>query len=447
MGLWSLLSAATTLGVISNFGFSNGLIKFGAQFIAEKKTKRIQLFVGTANAANIFLSLPLLLLFYFLSNVFAKSILTNSQFIEFEGVLPFCLLSLYINNIASSFISILDGCKEFKIRCQIQVVGYIFYTIFCLFFIKHFGLFAIALALCIQNFFLLIMAFWFTYLKKITTSLFPFNFKISIFKKLTAYGLKFQLINLLVFLFDPIVKFFITQNLGLATTGIYELTNKIIIQIRSIVVNLLQVMIPNVAGIKNKEDLNLYVSSSIKTNSFLSINAAIATLFVLPITSIFFIGIVSTSYIQCSIIMLFAWLTTMLTAPFYFACLGLEKLWILIVQHFLYCLISILLFYLFSNKLSISNVYLIPASSLVLGSLFLSIQFKRHINISLFLITKRYFLYFVVFLLSIITVVYIYPFHEYLALGTLIFITIVWLILLSRSTELKSFYSTFFKPI
>src|SRR6187551_1290387 len=49
LGVWSLVVAATSIGQISSFGFSNSLVRYLPELISQNDRKRIQLYLGTIN--------------------------------------------------------------------------------------------------------------------------------------------------------------------------------------------------------------------------------------------------------------------------------------------------------------------------------------------------------------------------------------------------------------
>lgn len=439
MGIWSLLSASTTLGLISNFGIGNGVIKFSAEAIGINATKDLKLIAGTANITSILISLPFVFLFYQLSNLFVSPILASEQMNLFRSILSICMLSLYVSNISSTFISLLDGYQKFRERCFVQIIGYLIYCVIVVAFVKKYMLLAVAYALVIQSFWVLIASSIYSYRVGVTSSLIPFQFDIISFKKLIKYGVKFQLINLLVFLFDPITKFFITKNFGLSVTGTYEIANKLIIQIRTIVVNLLQVMVPQIAAFKNGSyEVYEYVQKNIFQNSFLSLNIAIAILFVLPAASFFFIGIVTPAFMFCAILLLFAWLSNMLIAPLYFACLGLGNLNLLLLQHLAYSSITLVFFLCFGNRLNANTVFFVPSTSLFLGSILLYTMYNSKVQRRVNLLSKEQKGYSYIFFFGA-TIIAICSIKNMLLLlpYCYILIFIIWTFFFSKSEELR----------
>jgi O-antigen/teichoic acid export membrane protein len=63
MGVWALVTAATSIGQISSFGFGNGLVRFIPELALEKNTEKIKALFGTVTVLNFILSLPFLAVF------------------------------------------------------------------------------------------------------------------------------------------------------------------------------------------------------------------------------------------------------------------------------------------------------------------------------------------------------------------------------------------------
>lgn len=197
MGVWSLVIAATAIGQISNFGFSNGLIKYIPELIISNDKKGIQQFTGTANIANIALSAPLLVALYVPTLWFADSILTPEQLHLFKQIIPWCMLSILLNNIASVFAFLFDGFQLFFVRSMIQSAGFVVFLIVGLILASIEGLPGIAQALCCQSLFVLISYSLVARNKNLTESYFPLLFNKPAFRQLFSFGMKFQLISLL----------------------------------------------------------------------------------------------------------------------------------------------------------------------------------------------------------------------------------------------------------
>ena len=395
MGLWSIVVASTSLGLISNFGLSNGLIRYVAQFNGKKDDASINSYIATANAVNLLFSLPIIALLYFPSKYYGASVLTTLQFESFSKILPWSLLSIYLNNLSSSYICLLDGFQSFFTRSIIQSIGFIVFGIFAIILASYSGLLGISLALCIQSIFVFICSLFIVNKRKYLPFVFPVYFESKAFKSLIGYGVKFQLITILVFLFDPIIKFCLTKLFGLSVTGVYELANKVLIQFRNIVVNLNQVITPAVASISDKREINLYLQTSFKSNYWKAVNISIFALCCMPLASYFFTGTIDLLYFNAYIFLSFGWLANIVCSPFYYSFLGIDKLFYPIIEHCLHALVPIVIFFLFSDYLPLNLSFLLPSIALFSGSIYLIYAGKIYykLNEVFAIITKEKVIY------------------------------------------------------
>lgn len=439
MGIWSVVIASTTLGLISNFGLSNGLIKYVAEFKEKEDSVSILLFAGTANAINILFSLPIIALLYFPSKYYGISVLSGSQLTTFLEILPWCMFSVFLNNILSTYICLLDGFQSFFSRSITQSIGFVVFGISAIVLASYNGLIGISWALCIQAGFVFTISLIIIYKKKYLTYLFPVKLNSTACKKLIGYGVKFQTITILVFLFDPIVKFCLTKFFGLNATGIYELSNKVVIQFRNIVVNVNQVITPAVASIHEKQKINLYLEDVFASNYWNAINISILALSVMPMASYFFTGTIDPTYFSAYIFLSIGWLCNMLSTPFYYSFLGLGKMRFPIIQHFLYSLVTISFFALSQNHISLNLSFVIPSLALFIGGIYLiRAGFLYHkISISALRLFKQNYFYVYLILVTALLINQAFFYGKYYIIIILCSFC-MWLYWLLKSEKIKN---------
>ncbi|MEO8861491.1 MAG: hypothetical protein ABI358_08715, partial [Ginsengibacter sp.] len=108
LGVWSLVVAATSIGQISSFGFSNSLVRYLPEMIFKDQREDVRKMLGTINFSNFFLTLPILLLLYVPAVQYAAHLLNPQQLIIFKSVIPLSMASLFINNLFSVYTYFLD---------------------------------------------------------------------------------------------------------------------------------------------------------------------------------------------------------------------------------------------------------------------------------------------------------------------------------------------------
>lgn len=397
LGVWSLIVAATSIGQISNLGFSNSLVRYLPEMILKKKEEDIKNMIGTINLTNFIISLPLLLLLYFPAVIYASNLLSPALLPVFKSVIPVTMAALFINNLFSVYSYLLDAMQKYYLRCLVQIAGWIIFMVLSLLLMPAFGLYGVAVALLIQYVVQFTAILLVVYFKKLLHKIAPFHFDKKSFKMIYAFGIKSQSISILVIFFDPLVKYFITKNIGLSATANYEIGNKIVMQARNLLVNANQVIIPNIVLHKEAGTENRYFENVLIKNIFLSISAGMILLLFAPLAVYFFSEKNNNALMLCVIILNIGWVTNMITSVHYYCCIGVDKIGKLVLYHLLLS-VCVIVFYSILNYYSGTSLlyYAVPAVALFLGSIYNSYLLSGKIKNVFIWLRSRHFLYFLV---------------------------------------------------
>jgi len=397
LGVWSLVVAATSIGQISNLGFSNSLVRYLPTMILKNQKEDINKMIGTINFTNLIITLPLLILLYFPAVFYATYLLSPSQLLIFKSIIPLSMGALFINNLFSVYSYLLDAMQKYYLRCIVQITGWVFFLVLSVFFMPRYGLYGIAMAFFIQYLVQFGMVLLVIYFKKLLPKVAPFHFDKKSFQIVSSFGLKSQSISILVIFFDPLVKFFITKNIGLLATANYEIGNKIVMQARNLLVSANQVIIPKIVIQKESGTENHYFEGILAKNIFFSISAGMLLLLFTPLAVYFFSSEHDNTLILCTIILNVGWVCNMITSVHYYCSIGLDKIGRLVLYHLTLSLIVIVL-YFFLNHYSHLTVlyYAVPSVALFVGSIYNSYILSKKINNVFSWLRSGYFLYFVV---------------------------------------------------
>jgi O-antigen/teichoic acid export membrane protein len=92
-----------------------------------------------------------------------------------------------------------------------------------------------------------------------TKRTFFLRFESKIFGDVLNYGLNFQLSSLAQIIYDPLTKFLIKKFSGVESVGLYELVSKLLLQVRQVVVVGVNILVPYIAELYEKNRiLDLY---------------------------------------------------------------------------------------------------------------------------------------------------------------------------------------------
>lgn len=397
LGVWSLIVAATAIGQISNFGFSSSIVRYFPEMLSKKQMHALSRMMGTINLSNFLLTLPLLILLYFPAVYYGKILLQPAQFEIFKPILLFSMTALFLNNLFLVYSYTLDAMEKHHVRSKIQISGWIIFLILSLLFLPAYGLKGIAIAMLIQNSYQLILIIIMVSRTRIFATIYPISIDKTSFNKVISFGANSQAISILTIFFDPLIKYFITKNIGLAGVGNYELANKIVVQVKNLLVNASQVVIPKmvknkVAGLEND-----YFSRISSNNHLLAIMAAMFNILVAPVAVYFFSGHFDVLLMQCIILLNIGWTINMLTIPHYFSSIGLDKINKLVIYHLLLSL-CVLVGYLFIHHRQADFLFYfaVPPFALLIGSLYNSYLLHKVIHYPFSWLKSGSFIYFIV---------------------------------------------------
>ncbi len=416
LGVWSLVVAATSIGQISNLGFSNSLVRYLPEMILRKKEEDINKMIGTINFTNLVITLPLLVLLYFPAIIYASYLLDSAQLLIFKSVIPLSMGALFINNLFSVYSYLLDAMQRYYLRCIVQITGWILFLILSVLLMPIYGLYGVAIAFFIQYLVQFTIILLVVYFKRLLQKVAPFHFDRKSFQMVSSFGLRSQSISILVIFFDPLVKFFITKNIGISATANYEIGNKIVMQSRNLLVNANQVIIPKIILEKDAGTENQYFKDILAKNILFSISAGMLILLLAPLAVCLFSDRQSNTLMLCVIILNIGWVCNMITSVHYYCGLGLDEIGRLVLYHLALSLSVVAFYFILIHFLHVTLLYYaVPSAALFLGSIYNSYILSQKIENVFLWLRSGYFLYFVMvsflllgfYFLNIPTLVYL----------------------------------------
>jgi O-antigen/teichoic acid export membrane protein len=404
LGIWSLVIAATSIGQVSGFGFSNGLVRYLPEFFIKKEFEKAETMVATVNIANFFFSLPLMFLLYFPIMLYANHLLKGAQLNIFHSVIIWNLIALFINNLFMVYSFIFDALQKYYIRCFIQIAGWLLFLVVSIVLMPAYQLNAVAIGNVIQSLFQLIIGIIILRQMKVFKSKRLAKFDKETFKLIFSVGAKYQSIAILGIFFDPIAKFFITKGIGLSGTANYELANRIVSQGRNLLVNSNQVIIPKVVAHQTTNTLDNFFGNVIERNTLISVLLGLGIILLSPIAIIIFLGHFDEMLLLTIIIVNIGWVCNMITSIHYFTCMGIDKLNKLVMLHLLYSLIVMGCFFiLLKTGINPITAILVPTISLFIGSVYNSMILSE-LKTSFTWIRSNAFIYFILVSLTVLLI-------------------------------------------
>ncbi|MFZ4543222.1 MAG: lipopolysaccharide biosynthesis protein [Saprospiraceae bacterium] len=387
LGLWSVVSSFTMAASIGNFGASgSNVVMFVARYLSEDNLIKVKKVISTSLVFTAISTALILVILYPIAIYFFSKMLSPAFFDLASNKLIFLSFAHFMLYTISFLIwSVVDGYQLYVKRVTFYSIAQILNLALSIVFMYLFDIEGLFWALIIQYGFLAFSGLWIVY------HLIPFKmfFCKQTFKEIFNYGVKLQAISLISTFSEPAIKYFLTKYGGLATTGYYELANKISNQVRNPILVGLQPLIPAIAEIKDDENKNerihaFFVSG---TNHVFDINLFInyGFIFLLPLISYFWIGSLERTFISLTIGLSVGNFFNTLVSPINYINFGTGRLRGNIIQQLFQSLITIIcIIVAFHVPDSISTLSFGLGLSVGIASLFIVYYFEKTIKIQVF---------------------------------------------------------------
>ncbi|MGV3554648.1 MAG: oligosaccharide flippase family protein [Croceibacterium sp.] len=387
IGLWALTVGSASLTRLAEVGLGAGVLRFVAGDLAHGRPERAAMTVATACvtagalvALLAFAARPFLL--HYLQGV-AHPSMNEAAVVLLDGV----LVGLVLMTIANVFFGAIDASQRMDIRAVIQVGGSLVqlgatWLLLPLHGLGGMGLVQVAQAsfLCVASAIVAIVLLGMPLRAYL-------GFDGARFRELIRYGGGLQLSGIAQLAFEPLTKILLTAFGGLSLTGLFDIANRAIIQLRSILIAGTNAIVPLVAAqsvyteIEDQRLRKIYLKLT-SAYRFVVIPYFCLILASLPLLFAVWTSSFSSRLVMIGLVVGLAWMVNCLTAPAYTINVGTGRLRANILAHVFIGLISLaagmVLGWLFAGPGVVASY----ALALMLGSLYVPYEFHRRTGIS-----------------------------------------------------------------
>lgn len=323
-GIWALVMAFTSFASATNLGFADTTVKFVAANMANNDHERTDLVIQTSVISMAVISGLVMLAIFPLVLWIIQYFVSGNALSFARLLLPYSFFSFWLMLVAGVFLSGLDGFKRTDIRGLLLITSNLTNLILCVLLVPKYGLLGIALSALISNACALVSS-WLA-IKKIEPSLpiFPYVWQRDLCRSLIAYALKFQVTSIAIIFFLPLTKALLGKYGSLSMLTYFEMSNRMILQFRSLLVSAYQVLVPVISEYKETkpELMSLVYGKAYELIFFLSIPVFAILIISVPLLSLIWIGYVENTFVLISKVLAFAWLISTLATPAYVFSLG-----------------------------------------------------------------------------------------------------------------------------
>lgn len=331
LGVWSLVLATTSLARIADFGAAGGLGRYVALAQAEKReTDGALAYVETALLANAALYAALGIVLYGPA-WWALGLVTDGEATaQARQLLPYAIASFVLMNLSAVVIAALVGFHRSDQKSMLALGGLAVQAAVALATVTFLELRGVALAqiaqhlvLCVGGWLLAVRAAEGRWAVKLPSRIRP-----PLLRELVGFGLKVQGLNLAAFLFEPAIKFVMSSVGGLAALGLFEMAQRLIQQVRQLIVAPSQNLTPmfTEAHASDRERLPLIYekATALMTAAAVPVFAGLAVCG--PVLSWLWIGHVDWRFVTYLGVLCVGWLVNTLSVPTFLIGLGVGRI-------------------------------------------------------------------------------------------------------------------------
>src|SRR5712692_4660790 len=324
VGIWSVVLATTSVGRLADFGVAGSITRFVARALGQGLTQKAAEYAQTAiiTAAVVFCALGLIA-YPILHRVLGLIIPVRSLSIA-TSLLPYALVSFWLANVGAVVQGALDGTHRIDLRSRVVVLASLVYFVSAVLLVLRQGLLGLALAQLLQGALVLVSS-WIV-LRRCLPPLppFPVVWRSAVFKEVIAFGAQLQLISVTILLAEPTTKALLARFGGLSSAGYFEMATRMVQQVRALLINTNQVLVPAFADLQERgRDLvvQLY-RDSFRVVSYLAVPLLGGLVALIPLISEWWIGHYEATFVLYATLLAFGWFVNILCAPAYFLGVG-----------------------------------------------------------------------------------------------------------------------------
>ena len=388
-GVWSLVLATTSVVTLANQGFSTSVVKFVAKYAAQEKSDDVSALVQTA-VISMGLALAVVSVgLYPAARWMLKLLLPSAMLVEAYPLLPFALISLWLNVFGSILLAGLVGYQRITHRNYIVLGSAILFLLLCYGFVPARGLLGLAYAQMVQSAACL-LATWILLRRQLPNfPLIPYRWNRSLFLEMLGYGLHFQIITATQAVREPVTKALLAKFGGLAVTGYYDIASRWVVSFRELIVQANQVLVPTVSHLQQRDPdaLPALYRESYRLIFFLSIPTFAFVVVAAPIVSRIWIGSYESAFVSFVALLAIGWLINVLANPAYVFDLGTGTLRWVSIAGAATAILNAGLGFVIGSRFGGTAVVAVTAASLAIGYIIILMAYhlQNHVPLSILL--------------------------------------------------------------
>ena len=384
MGVWAIVLSISSTANVANLGIGSSVTRYTALFKTNDEWDQINKLLYTSVILLGAFFLLVMLIIYLAAPAWLHLIVEDTYYEQALSIVPYSLLCLLFNSLSGIYAACLDGLQKTYIRSIVFVVSFIMLIVFSYLLVPRYGLLGIAYAQLIQAVFLLIAMIGGLKFVLKTHQIFSFRWDKGIFKKIFSFGIQEQVISICQLCFDPLTKSLLGGFGSLSLVTYYEMANRLVLQLRGLLVNANQVLIPIFTSAQEKSvETGKYFYKQIFSLNFLMCILWLSFIIsaIVPISNLW-IGSTEPVFIHVTILLAMSYFFNIIISPAYFSNMGSAKLKGNVIGNIIIAVLNIGLCYLLGFYFGGYGVVFGWSIALAAGSLYILVVYHRDNNIT-----------------------------------------------------------------
>lgn len=392
IGVWSIVVSLSSVAGVAYLGVQVGLTKFVPLYITPENEHLLpRLFVTSLAIVTVLYGFLIGIIYLFSDRIFALAV-SKEYRVLLNSILPYVMGAFFLNAVGSLISSVFDGLQRTAVRAGLTVISFLLFAVVLNYWIPLYGVRGLALAQLTQSLFYFCAAILALLWVCKPMRKYRWKWDSHLFKEVAGFSVQLQLASILILFFEPLTNLFLANLGGIGSVGYYEMGNRLISQIRGLLVQANQVLVPVLSKVvefdreKFREIYGRVSVFNIEITSLVFFFLVASSGYI----SILWIGAYSKSFVTAFNVLCLGVYVNLVSTPAYFAATSQGKLMILIISHALISGINLFLCLLADSlRLGGDAIIWIKSLALIAGSVYLMISFERWVKVSPFFQSKH----------------------------------------------------------
>lgn len=379
LGVWSVVLSWTSISSLAGLGMTGSAVKFVSKYLARGNRTHVVSIVETMTLSLAAVLTVALVAVYPLLMSLVPVVFDGDLQSVARQIVPYAVLSFWVTSLAGLCGSCLDGFHRVDLRHMLLIGAMLIYLLLAFILVPISGIIGLAQAQVAQALILLVVS-WIMLRRMLPElSLLPRRWRRNTLREVLDYSLKLQFISIAQLLFEPTAKSLLARFGGASAAGFFEMANRMVMQLRALIVTAQQAMVPTIADLQERDRQKLrgvYVES-LRLAVFVVLPITPLFVLVTPLISVAWLGEYVPQFVLFANMLFLAWFFNILSGPAYFANMGTGHLRWNIIGHATTGILSAALGFGLGSLFGGTGVVVGFATAIVAGALALLVAYQR----------------------------------------------------------------------